>query len=203
MACGRSLEFAGLLQPAAAAEEFRQGFDLDVVELLGENPFPPTVLLRVKPDVSLARLDAELATLAAVPGVTGVHVECELLGEVGGALRRAARVALAITSLLGLLTLALLVAAIRSLRRAWGGEAALLDLQGARPGQLALPVLLALLLPALAAAALAQAGLLGLDWLARDLGLGDLRPAPVWPLWVGGALPLLAAWLILLRRRGA
>ncbi len=200
LANSRTLDWAGLLDPAQAAAEFHSGFDLDVVELLGENPFPTTVLLRVRPAAELAQLDRDLAALDALPGVSGVHVERELLGELGTGLRRAGRAALAVLALFILLTAALLAAALRSLQRAWAAEARLLAQQGVTPFTLCQPVLLALALPALLAAGLARLPLVLLEWLPGRLGLPGALPAPVWPLWLGALLPLAAGGLILWRR---
>lgn len=195
-----SLEWAGVLDPERAAAEFRAGFDLDVVELLGENPFPTTVLLRVRPQAGLPQLDRDVAELKLLPGVSGVHVERELLGELGAGLRRAGQVALAAFLLFALLTAGLLAAALRSLQRGWRDEARLLALQGVSPGTLALPLLLALALPALLAAGLARLLLVLLEQLPGRLGLPEMLPAPFWPIWLGALLPLAVGGLILLRR---
>lgn len=195
----RSLEWAGLLSPERAAEEFRAGFELDVVALLGENPFPATVLLRVRPDATLESLDRDLVELRALPGISGVHVERELLGELGQGLRRAGLVALGVLTLFILLTAALLAAALRSLQRAWAGEARLLTLQGAGASTLVLPIFLALSLPALAA--------VGVSWLLLGLlaelplrvGLTTQGP-PWWPVLTGGLLPLAVGLLVLVQQ---
>ncbi|MFA7332231.1 MAG: hypothetical protein WC326_14270 [Candidatus Delongbacteria bacterium] len=202
LAGSRTLEWAGLLDPAQAAAEFRSGFDLDVVELLGENPFPTTVLLRVRPAAELAQLDRDLAALDALPGVSGVHVERELLGELGAGLRRAGRAALVLLLLISALTAALLAAALRSLRRAWRGEAVLLAFQGVRAGPLARPLLIALALPALAALLISWLLLAGLQRLPARLGLSGAVEAPLWPLLLGVALPLVVASGFVLRRMG-
>lgn len=196
--CG-SLRWAGLVPVEQAAEEFRQGFGLDVPALLGENPFPPTLRLDVRPGAELAEVDRDLQRLAATPGVSGVFVERELLGQVGDTLRRAGRAALAVLALLSGLTLLLLVSALRSLQRSWAGEAALLAVQGARTWQRALPVWLALALPAALAWGLAQGMLSGIVWLALQAGLATDMQGDGSFLLLGLLIPLAMAALAVVR----
>jgi cell division protein FtsX len=193
LAAGRGLEWAGLLDAGQAAGEFRAGFGVDVVELLGENPFPPTVLLRVRPEAGPAQLERELAALRRVPGVTGVYLDQRLLGELGRQLRRAGWLLLGTGALLALLTLGLLALAMRGLWREWQGVARLLALHGARPWQLAVPPLVALFGTALVAAALSWvlAGVLS-NLMAR-LGLAGISQG--WTLFVGAILPTLLSAL--------
>lgn len=194
----RSLRLAGLLGREEAAAEFQQGFGVDVVELLGENPFPLTVLLKVRADADPLLLERELARLRQLPGVDGVHVDRALLGNLGLRLRQAGRAGMGLGLLLALLTVALLAAAVRSIARSWQAEARLLALQGARPLQVLLPPAVALLLPALVSALLAVWGGHVLDSLAVRMELPGFHLAPV--LLTGGLLPLLFAFLLL--RRG-
>ncbi len=194
----RTLRLAGLLGTEAAAAEFRQGFGVDVVELLGENPFPVTVLLKVKASASPREVDGDMARLRRVPGVEGVHLDRALLGSLGTRLRQAGRAGLGVGLLLALLTVALLAAAVRSLARAWEGEARLLTLQGARTIHVVLPPAVALLLPALLSLGLAHAGHVALDSLLRGAGLPQASMLPV--MFGGGLLPLLLA-LVLLKTR--
>jgi len=192
----RTLAYTGRLSRAEAAAEFAAGFGVDVVALLGENPFPPTVLMRVRPGADPARLDEELARLAAVPGVEGVHVDRQLLGEVGRQLARMGRVLVAAAAVLALFTAALLAAAVRGLQRAYRAEAQLLVYEGARPWQLTLPPLVALLLPAMLTVLLvltmSRAMFSTLQWI----GLGD-HLLHTWPLLLGVCLPVAAAALVL------
>lgn len=197
---GSTLEWAGLLDADQAAGEFRDGFGVDVVELLGENPFPPTVLLRVRADADTAELDRDLGTLRQVEGVTGTYVDRRLLGDLGRQLRRLGRMILAAGILLSALTLALLAVSARSLLRAWRGEAVLLALHGARPWELALPPATALALPA----GLALGAALGLvralqDWLA-GLGWATRLVVLSWPLALGALLPLALGVFLIFRR---
>lgn len=194
-----SLRWDGLVPAEQAAAEFRQGFDLDVPALLGENPFPPTVRLEVRPGATLAEVDRDLARLAAEPGVSGVFVERELLGQVGDTLRRAGRAALAVLALVSGLTLLLLVSALRSLQRSWAGEAALLAVQGARPWQLALPVWLALAVPV----GVAGFGVWGIFevWSAMAAWLPIPKTSfPIREVGVGLSFPLVASYMMLLYR---
>jgi len=194
----QTLRLAGMLGREAAAREFQQGFGVDVVELLGENPFPPTVLLKVKADAAPDQLERELIRLRKVPGVEGVHVDRALLGSLGDQLRRMGRLAVGVGLLLALLTLGLLAAAVRSLTRSWHDVARLLALQGARPRHLALPPAVALLLPALLSLALAQGGQLALREAATRLDLPSIQLAPL--LVGGGALPLVMALFLVWHR---
>ena len=190
---GSTLEWAGLLDAGQAAGEFRDGFGVDVVELLGENPFPPTVLLRVRAGADTAELDRDLGTLRQVEGVTGTYVDRRLLGDLGRQLRRLGRLILAAGALLSALTLALLAAAVRGLLRVWQAEASMLVLHGARPWQVALPPAVALTIPALAVAVVALALPQTLTVLVShlDLPAGGIA---AWPLVSGVVAPLLAAW---------
>jgi cell division protein FtsX len=197
LATTSSLRWAGLVPAEQAADEFREGFGLDVPALLGENPFPPTVRLEVRPDAPLEEVDRDLARLAHAPGVSGVFVERELLGQVGDTLRRAGRAALAVLVLLSGLTLLLLVSALRSLQRSWAGEAALLAVQGARPWQLALPVWLALAMPAAVAWGLSWGALSVIAGLLQQVGWKVDSVEHSWPLWVGTAVPLACATLLI------
>lgn len=195
-----SLRWEGLVPAEQAAAEFREGFGLDVPALLGENPFPPTVRLQVRPGATLEEVDRDVARLAALPGVEGVHVERELLGQVGDTLRRAGRVALAVLILLAGLTLLLLVSALRSLQRSWAGEAALLAVQGARPWQLALPVWLALAAPAAVAWGLAVGVLAVIVEYTHLFGWSIVHHASHWPLWLGILVPMVCATYAIYRR---
>jgi hypothetical protein len=199
LAAGTALEWAGYLDRAAAAAEFEAGFGVDVRALLGENPFPPTVLLRVRPEASAAELERHLGQLEELPGVSGTHVDRQLLGDLGRQMRRLGIIVLGAGLLLAALTAGLLAAAVRSLDRAFQGEAALLVRQGARPWQLFLPPATALVLPAAATALVALALLRFLGGLADRLDLPAAGSAPG-SLASGIALPLALGLLHLARR---
>jgi cell division protein FtsX len=195
------LEFSRLVSPAEAAVEFRQAFDQDPVSLLGENPFPWSIEVRLPLGGDLARMNAQLEWLGKHPAVEEVHTSGNLLERV--ALRLQA-VATWLTASLGVLlaiNALLLKLAWRSILRHWSREMRVMALLGASPARIRLPLLLTAalqgLLPALVAWGLC---VFQVEFCAR-FGLHLLSPVPLWTLLPLSALLLpLLEWVSLVRR---
>ncbi len=191
VSAGRAFDWDGLLNEATAAEEFEEGFGLDVVELLGHNPFPRTVRLSLKPEGSRDTWEAELEALSNLPGVESVYADPLLLQAGGRGLRLALGGSILLLFLLLGLSLVVLRALGRSIERRWRDTALLLDLQGCQPLLARVPPAMAISLPIVLAALVS---------LLIPEGLARLFDLPAYE----GLLPLslllgLAPLLLLLR----
>ncbi len=149
---GRAFAWEGLLNESTAAEEFEAGFGLNIVELLGHNPFPRTVRLSLKPEGSRDTWEAELDALSHLPGVESVYADPLLLRAGGRGLRFALGGSILILLLLLGLSLVVLRALGRSIERRWRDTALLLDLQGCQPLLARVPPAIAICLPTVLAA---------------------------------------------------
>jgi cell division protein FtsX len=194
------LEWSRLVSPEAAAVEFREAFDQDPVALLGENPFPWSIEVRLPLGGDLERMKAQLEWLGSHPAVEEVHTSGSLLERVALRVRLLATwLTGSLLAILGINAL-LLKLAWRSILRHWSREMRVMALLGASPSRIRAPLLLTAalqgLLPALAAWGLC---LFQLAFLAR-FGLPLTSPVPLWSLLPLSALLLpLLEWISLAR----
>lgn len=195
------LEWSRLVSPEAAAVEFREAFGQDPVALLGENPFPWSIEVRLPLGGDLQRMQAQLDWLAADPAVEEVRTSGSLLDRVARRLRLVATwLSGSLLAILGINAL-LLKLAWRSILRHWSREMRVMALLGASPARIRAPLLVTAalqgLLPALAAWGLCR---FQLAFLAR-FGLELTSPVPLWTLLPLSALLLpLLEWITLARQ---
>jgi cell division transport system permease protein len=196
-----NLGWGRLLSREQAAAEFAQAFGRPLEDLIGENPFPAVLELRLRPDAAPEDLALDLSTLASWPEVSEAAFDAELMLRLAARLRLVGRVLAGGAAVLLLAALLLVGRGLASQLSAWSPEMRLLAVCGASPGQLRAPLLVAaallgvvplLAVPPMLAAAGFAAGLLQLP----------LRvPLALWllPLW-GALILLLLAWRPLNRR---
>jgi cell division protein FtsX len=139
----QNVQIHRILTPEQAAAEFKAAFNLpDIESLLGENPFPTTVELTMPIGGNIEGMRANLESLKAMPQVSEVVADLQMMGEVGGRLRHAGYylLAAAITSLLVMMMLVL--GLVSSFVRNWKKEIDLQCLLGATSMRIARPLLL-------------------------------------------------------------
>lgn len=151
---GGVFQWNGMLAQQQAAEEFEASFGMDVLELLGRNPFPRTALLTLDPGRSREEWAPRLDELSSRPDVAGLWADPLLLRQGGRGLRAFMATALGTLILLLLLAAFLMRAMWRGVERSWKETGGLLELSGAPRLRRRLPPALALTLPALGAAML-------------------------------------------------
>lgn len=190
-----TLDWGRRLSREQASAEFAEAFGRPLEELVGENPFPAALELRLKADADPGAVEADLATLESWPEVADAAYDAELGARLAERLR-----ALGLGlggGALGLLLISLLLVrrGLASQLAAWAPEMRLLALAGAPPARLRAPVLVAAALLGAAPMAAVLAALLVEGWLAAWIGLPFRAPLALWllPLWGALALPLLAA----------
>ncbi|MFH0765096.1 MAG: permease-like cell division protein FtsX [Calditrichota bacterium] len=87
------------ISQAAAAERFRQLFDRDVIDLLGANPLPPSLILTLKKSADPASAWERIAnSLKKISGVEEVVYQGEMLADLNRFFRSAWRTAAGATA---------------------------------------------------------------------------------------------------------
>ncbi len=140
-------EWDGVLNPEEASLEFESAFGLRVGELLGYNPFPITVLLRLKPEADEQRWVNARIVLAKQPRLAGFYADPLLFNQLAGKFRLLLFVLSSVFLLVLALNLLLLRSLYRSISRNWLPVRGVLILAGAPPLVQLLPLWLSLFIP--------------------------------------------------------
>ncbi|MCA9784614.1 MAG: permease-like cell division protein FtsX [Candidatus Cloacimonetes bacterium] len=173
------LEWRALVSPEEAAAQFREAFGQDPQALLGENPFPWSVELRLPLGGELERMEAQLDWLGTQPAVEEVRYSRGLLERVGERLQSLALWLAASLVLLLALNAILLRLAWRSMLRNWSRELRVMALLGASPARIRAPLQLTAVIQGLLPALLAWALCVCQIALAARWNLQLTSPVPL------------------------
>ncbi len=182
------IEWGRLITPQDAAADFLRAFGEDPEELLGENPFPMSVELRLRLGGDRPRMEEQLRFLAFQPAVEELQYSRGLLDKVSGRLRQGTFILLALLLLLLVGVLLLQRMAWASQLRAWRPEMETLARLGAPPAEIRRPLLLLAVIQGLVPALAALACSLALVGLAAGIGLPLRAPLSLWWILLPAAL---------------